>query len=294
LLSEFAMKRNSLHAGRFEFDLSRPLVMGIVNVTPDSFSDGGRYSDVDSALAHARKLLDEGADILDVGGESTRPGAASVDVRLELDRVLPVLEALIAWRVPVSVDTRRAEVMRAALAIGVDMVNDIAALEAPGALQAVAESGAAVCLMHKQGEPQSMQQAPSYDDVVYEVSEYLHARRCAAVAAGIAASRIVLDPGFGFGKTFQHNVALFRALPNLVADGAPWLIGVSRKAMLGQVLGQRPPAERDAASAAAALLAVQAGAAIVRVHAVRDTVDALKVLDVMMPGEKHQIMGSEQ
>lgn len=255
--------------------------MGIVNVTPDSFSDGGRFLAPDAAIAHARQLVDEGADILDIGGESTRPGAEAVGLQLELDRVLPVLEVLVQWDVPLSIDTRRTEVMRAALALGVDMVNDIAALEAPGAMEAVAASSAAVCLMHKQGVPQTMQQAPRYDDVVAEVAAYLTRRKAHAMAAGIAASRIVLDPGFGFGKDFDHNVALFRALPRLMAEGSPWLIGVSRKSMLGQLLGQRPPHGRDAASTAAAMLAAQSGAAILRVHAVRDTVDALSVLQAL-------------
>jgi len=266
-----------LHAGRFRFTLNRPLVMGIVNVTPDSFSDGGRYDALPAALAHARQLLDEGADILDIGGESTRPGAPQVGVEAELARVLPVLHELVQWQVPLSIDTRKTEVMRAALALGVDMVNDIAALEAPGALAAVADSAAAVCLMHKQGEPQSMQAEPQYQDVVQEVSDYLRQRRALALAAGMAPERIVLDPGFGFGKTLDHNIALFQALPTLVGLGSPLLVGVSRKSMLGKLLGDRPAAQRDAASVAAALLAAQAGAAVLRVHAVRDTVDALTI-----------------
>jgi len=266
--------QREFHAGRYRLSLDRPLVMGIVNVTPDSFSDGGRYDQLDAAVAHAQRLLEEGADILDIGGESTRPGAATVSVADELGRVLPVLKALHDVGVPLSIDTRKTEVMRAALDAGVDMVNDIAALEAPGALRAVAASQAGVCLMHKQGNPQDMQQSPHYEDVVGEVRAYLAERKAQAIAAGIAAERIVLDPGFGFGKTLEHNVDLFRALQEL---GGPLLIGVSRKSMLGAILGQRPAEQRDGASVAAALLAAQRGTAILRVHAVRDTVDALKV-----------------
>ncbi len=272
-----------LHAGRFRLTLNRPLVMGIVNVTPDSFSDGGRYDTLPAALAHARQLLDEGADILDIGGESTRPGAPQVGVEAELARVLPVLHELVQWQVPLSIDTCKTEVMRAALALGVDMVNDIAALEAPGALAAVVDSAAAVCLMHKQGEPQSMQAEPQYQDVVQEVSDYLRQRRALALAAGMAPERIVLDPGFGFGKTLGHNIALFQALPTLVGLGSPLLVGVSRKSMLGKLLGDKPAAQRDAASVAAALLAAQAGAAVLRVHAVRDTVDALTIAAALAP-----------
>lgn len=251
--------------------------MGIVNVTPDSFSDGGRFNELDTALKHARRLVDEGADILDIGGESTRPGAATVDTETELGRVLPVIAELVKWQIPLSIDTRKPSVMQAALALGVDMVNDISALEADGALEALQSSRAAVCLMHKQGEPQSMQATPHYRDVVREVADYLATRRDAAIAAGIAPERIVLDPGFGFGKTQAHNIDLFKALPFLCHAGAPMLVGVSRKSMLGNLLGNRPAAERDAASVAAAVLAAQAGAAILRVHAVRDTVDAIKV-----------------
>lgn len=257
--------------------LSRPLVMGIVNVTPDSFSDGGRYDSVASAVAHARKLIDDGADILDIGGESTRPGAAAVSVEEEIRRVIPVLQVLRDLNVPLSVDTCKPEVMRAALEVGVDLVNDIAALEGEGSLALVAESKAAICLMHKQGNPQTMQAAPVYSDVVAEVANYLAMRRDAALAAGVATERIVLDPGFGFGKTFEHNAALFRALLAMRCRlGSPLLVGVSRKTMLGQITG-RDVNGRMVASVAAALLAAQAGAAIIRVHDVAETVDALKV-----------------
>ena len=264
-----------LHCGKFKFDLSRPLVMGIVNVTPDSFSDGGHHFDSEAALAHARQLIEEGADMLDIGGESTRPGAESVDVQQELERVLPVLEGLRDAAVPLSVDTRKPEVMRAALAAGASMINDVSALKEEGALAAVAASDAAVCLMHMKGDPESMQFEPNYGDVMSEVMTFLHMRIATAQAAGIARERIVIDPGFGFGKTLAHNVALLRGLDAFAGLG-PVLAGLSRKSMLGAITGQ-PVEQRLAASVAAALLAVQHGAKIVRVHDVRATVDALKV-----------------
>ena len=268
---------SALLCGRFRLALDRPLIMGIVNVTPDSFSDGGRWASVDAAVAHAQQLVADGADILDVGGESTRPGAPLVSVDEELRRVIPVLQALHALNVPLSVDTRKPEVMRVALQEGVDLVNDIAALEGEGALAALAKSQAAVCLMHKQGDPQTMQQAPQYQDVVGEVAAYLTRRRDAAMQAGIARERIVLDPGFGFGKTLGHNVALFQALSQLREKWqCPVLVGVSRKSMLGQITSKAVEA-RMPASIAAALLAAQAGAAVLRVHDVAETVDALKV-----------------
>lgn len=265
-----------LHCGKFQFDLARPLVMGIVNVTPDSFSDGGRHASTAAAIAHAVQLLEDGADILDIGGESTRPGAAEVGEQEELDRVLPVIEGLRGIAVPVSIDTWKPKVMQAALDAGASMVNDINALQAAAALEAVAGCGAAVCLMHKQGAPQTMQQQPQYRDVISEVSEFLSQRMAVAEAAGIARDRIVLDPGFGFGKTLAHNLALLRQLETFCAWGVPVLAGLSRKSMLGAITG-RDVGERQAASVAAALLAVQRGAAIVRVHDVRETVDALKV-----------------
>ncbi len=266
------------HCGQFQFDLSRPLVMGIVNVTPDSFSDGGRFFSPDAAIDHAHELIDEGADILDVGGESTRPGAAPVSVQQELDRVLPLVEALRG--VPVSIDTWKPEVMRAALAAGACMVNDVNALLAEGALEAVAQSEAAVCLMHKQGDPQTMQQQPHYEDVVAEVGEFLRGRIAAAEAAGIARERIAVDPGFGFGKTLAHNLELLRGLDRLRELGVPVLAGLSRKSMLGAITGQDVE-HRVSASVASALIAVQRGASIVRVHDVRATVDALKVWDAV-------------
>ncbi len=263
-----------LHCGSFQFDLSRPLVMGIVNVTPDSFSDGGRSRD--AAVAHAQQLILEGADMLDIGGESTRPGARSVSVQEELDRVLPVIEALRGAPLPLSIDTCKAGVMRDALSAGVHMVNDINALQQPEALEAVLSSDAAVCLMHKQGVPQNMQIEPHYDDVVGEVMDFLRIRVAEVQVAGIARERIVVDPGFGFGKTLAHNLDLLRHLDGFSALGVPILAGLSRKSMLGAITGQ-DVGHRVHASVAAALLAVQRGARIVRVHDVRATCDAIKV-----------------
>ncbi len=266
-----------LHAGRFRLSLDRPLVMGIVNVTPDSFSDGGRFLSCDSAVDHARHLIDEGADIIDIGGESTRPGAAAVSSDEELHRVIDVVEQLAATAVPISVDTRKPEVMRAAVAAGAVMVNDVNALRAPGAIDAVAATDAAVCLMHIRGTPASMQSNPVYADVVAEVRDYLLGRARSLMAAGVARERIVLDPGFGFGKTLEHNVALLRRLDVYASDGFPILAGVSRKSMIGTFTG-RPANERLAGSVAAAIIAVQNGARIVRVHDVAATRDALAVL----------------
>lgn len=265
-----------LHCGSFRLDLSRPLVMGIVNVTPDSFSDGGRHLLRDAAIAHAHQLISEGADILDIGGESTRPGALPVSAQHELDRVVPVIEGLQGVGVPLSIDTFKAEVMRAALERGASMVNDINALQQPEALEIVAASDAAVCLMHKQGQPQTMQEAPQYRDVMHEVASFLHKRIAAAEAAGIARNRIVVDPGFGFGKSLEHNLALLRNLHDFTGLNLPILAGLSRKSMLGMLTG-RDVEHRLAASLTSALLAVQRGASIVRVHDVQATCDALKV-----------------
>lgn len=265
-----------LHCGQFRLDLSRPLVMGIVNVTPDSFSDGGQHLQREAALAHARQLIAEGADIIDIGGESTRPGAQPVGLQEELDRVLPIIEGLRGAPVPVSIDTCKPQVMQAAIAAGVQMVNDINALQDAAAMQAVAASDVAVCLMHKQGDPQTMQRQPHYEDVVAEVEEFLRGRIAAAEAAGIGRERIVIDPGFCFGKTLEHNLDLLRQLDRLRELGAPLLAGLSRKSMLGALTGQDVE-HRVSASVAAALIAVQRGAAIVRVHDVRETVDALKI-----------------
>jgi dihydropteroate synthase len=265
-----------LQCGRFKLSLERPLVMGVVNVTPDSFSDGGLHADAGQAVAHARRLIDEGADILDIGGESTRPGAASVGLDEERRRVLPVLEALAGGSVPVSVDTRKPGLMREAIAAGAAMVNDVTALSAPGALEAVAKAPVAVCLMHMQGDPGTMQANPSYQNVVREVRDYLAGRIAAAERAGIARERIVADPGFGFGKTVEHNLALLRALAEFRQLGVALLAGLSRKAMLGKLTGREPP-QRVHASVAAALVAVQNGAHIVRVHDVAATRDALAI-----------------
>jgi len=265
-----------LHCGNFQFDLSRPLVMGIVNVTPDSFSDGGQHLQCAGAIAHAQQLIAEGADILDIGGESTRPGAQPVSIQEELDRVLPVIQGLRGAPVPISIDTCKPEVMQAAIADGAQMVNDINALQEDHALRVVAASNVAVCLMHKQGSPQTMQTQPQYQNVVSEVSVFLRKRIAAAEAAGITRERIVIDPGFGFGKTLAHNLALLRGLEELAELGVPILAGLSRKSMLGALTGQDVD-HRVSASVAAALIAVQRGASIVRVHDVRVTVDALKV-----------------
>ena len=266
--------------GNSRFDLSRPLVMGIVNVTPDSFSDGGLHLQRDAALAHAHKLIAEGADILDIGGESTRPGAQPVSIQQELDRVMPVIEGLKGVPVPVSIDTCKPEVMLAAIAAGAQMVNDINALQDPAAMNAVAAGRVSVCLMHKQGDPQTMQQQPQYQDVVTEVSAFLCERVAAAKAAGVGHDRIVIDPGFGFGKTLAHNLSLLQELKQLTELGVPILAGLSRKSMLGALTG-RDTGQPLPASIAAGLIAVQRGANILRVHDVGATVDALKVLNAV-------------
>lgn len=266
-----------LIAGRFRLALDRPLVMGIVNVTPDSFSDGGQHATSGAAIAHAWRLIEEGADILDIGGESSRPGARPVSADEELARVMPVVAALRDANLPLSIDTAKPAVMRAALDAGVAMVNDIEALQHPDALAVVARSDAAVCLMHMQGNPRTMQAAPSYRDVVDEVMEFLRTRAGAAVAAGISPERIVLDPGFGFGKSAEHNLILMRRFCELGGLGFPLLAGISRKATLGAVTG-RPAGERVHASVAAALILAQRGAAILRVHDVAATRDALAIL----------------
>jgi dihydropteroate synthase len=267
-----------LFCGRFRLALDRPLVMGVLNITPDSFSDGGRYLDPAAALERAQRMIAEGADLIDVGAESTRPGAQPTPESAEMERIVPLVEKLAGASVPVSVDTRRPTVMRAAIAAGASMVNDVGALSAPGAIEAVAGAAEpiAVCLMHMQGEPATMQRTASYGDVVAEVKSFLAARARACEAAGIARERIVLDPGFGFGKTVAHNLVLLRELPRIVALGYPVLAGLSRKSTIGAITG-REVGERVAGSLAAALAAVARGAKIVRVHDVRETVDALKV-----------------
>jgi dihydropteroate synthase len=254
--------------------------MGIVNVTPDSFFDGGQHNSPASAIAHAMRLLEEGADMLDIGGESTRPGAASVDAEQELARVIPVLEGLRVCGVALSVDTSKSLVMRAAIQAGVDMINDVNALRAEGALQAVAESQVAVCLMHMQGEPRSMQQRPQYENVVTEVQAFMLERIAMAQAAGIEIERIVIDPGFGFGKTFEHNFLLLRHLDSLCELGVPLLAGLSRKSMLGALTGLSLE-KRMLPSVAAAVVAAMKGARIIRVHDVKETRQALQIVSAM-------------
>ncbi|MDE1943111.1 MAG: dihydropteroate synthase [Betaproteobacteria bacterium] len=265
-----------LHCGRHRLSLERPLIMGIINVTPDSFSDGGRFTEAARAVEHGFSLMEAGAALLDVGGESTRPGATPVPVDEELRRVIPVIEQLSGGPVPISIDTRHTEVMRAALAAGATLVNDINALRAPGALELCAASDTAVCLMHMQGTPQTMQDNPVYGDVLAEVEAFLLQRAQAAQAAGIARERILLDPGFGFGKTVAHNLALLRGLERLAAAGYPLLVGLSRKSVLGAVTG-RVVSDRVSSSVAAALAAVARGAKVLRVHDVAATRDALDV-----------------
>ncbi len=258
------------------------VVMGILNVTPDSFSDGGRYDTVEPALLHARAMLEQGAHIIDVGGESTRPGAAPVSATEECDRVLPVIEAIRQYSdIPVSIDTSKAEVMRQAIAAGASMVNDVNALRAEGAEQACAEAGVPVCLMHMQGQPRTMQQDPQYTDVVAEVTEFLRSRANSCGQSGIPRDAIVLDPGFGFGKTLAHNLSLLTGLHRLCALNYPVLAGLSRKSMLAALMdrpGAEDPANRVDASVTAAIIARQEGASWFRVHDVRETVDALRVL----------------
>ena len=261
--------------GRFSFPLDRPLVMGIVNVTADSFSDGGRFLEPGPAIEHGLRLKEQGADILDIGGESTRPGAEPVPLQAELDRVLPVLEGLRDCGAAISIDTMKPEVMQAAVAAGADLINDVNAFRAPGAWAAVATGNCGLCIMHMQGEPRTMQTDPRYEDVVAEVAGFLAGRIAEASAHGIAQDRLLIDPGFGFGKTLDHNVALFRALMGF-GRLAPVLVGVSRKSMLGTITG-RPVQERMPASIAAALLAAQRGAAVLRVHDVAETTDAIKI-----------------
>ena len=272
-------------AGRFEIGLDKPKIMGIVNLTPDSLSDGGVYSQyARPALAHAVQLLKEGADILDIGGESTRPGADYVSPEEEWVRVAPVLAEVAGWGVPISLDTRRTVIMEKALALGgVDIINDVAALTDEGAVELLArQADTGICLMHMQGLPKTMQINAKYQDVVGEVAWYLKAGSAECIAAGIAPQRIILDPGFGFGKTLQHNIALMRHLPELMAEtGFPLLIGVSRKSMIGELTGEANAAERVHGSVAAALASVARGAQIVRVHDVKATADALKVWDAL-------------
>ncbi len=266
--------------------LDRPRVVGVLNVTPDSFSDGGEHASRDAAVAHGLRMVDEGADMIDVGGESTRPGAADVSVDDELARVVPVIEGLAREvEVPVAVDTSKPEVMRAAVAAGAGMINDVYALRRDGALETAAQTGAAVCLMHMQGEPRSMQVDPHYDDVAAEVHRFLAERVLACEMAGIDKRRVMVDPGFGFGKNLEHNLALLRALDKLRDLAAGIYVGLSRKSMLGAITGRETPADRMAASVAAAMIAVQRGAILVRTHDVAATRDALAVWQAVHAGD---------
>jgi len=266
-----------LRCGPHTLDLSQPIVMGILNVTPDSFSDGGRFIDSTRALDHAQRMLEAGAGIIDVGGESTRPGAADVSEEEEIRRVIPVIDALAnRFSVPISVDTSKPAVMTAAVEAGATLINDVRALREPGALEAAARTDAGVCLMHMQGQPRSMQLEPHYDDVVAEVKAFLVERAAACEAAGIARDRLVLDPGIGFGKRLEHNLALLAHLKALAEPGLPLLLGVSRKSLFQALLGRRVES-RLAGGLAVATAAVLSGAAILRVHDVAETVDAVKV-----------------
>jgi dihydropteroate synthase len=268
---------------RSVLDLAQPKVMGVLNVTPDSFSDGGRHAGLDAAVAHAERMVEEGAAIVDVGGESTRPGASPVSAEEEIRRVVPVIERLASRiAVPVSVDTSKPEVIRAAIDAGAQMINDVRALRMPGALMAAAASGAAVCLMHMQGEPASMQSAPAYRDVIADVRDFLDARAAACLSAGIPRERLCIDPGIGFGKLLEHNLALLAGLTRINGRSLPIVVGVSRKSLVGIITG-RPPADRLAGSVAFAALAVARGASIVRAHDVAATVDAVKVAAALLP-----------
>ena len=269
------------NCGKFSLDLITPRVMGIVNVTPDSFSDGGKYSQINLAVAHALKLVEEGAAILDIGGESTRPNAVPVGLQQELDRVIPVIEALVNQvDIPISTDTYKPQVMQAAINAGASIVNDVRALQEEGALEVVAKSNVGVCLMHMQGLPANMQDNPQYKDVVNEVISFLQARLQASIHAGCRASSILLDPGFGFGKTRTHNIMLMQQLDKFAALGQPLLVGLSRKSILGQMTGNDVDA-RLYSSIAASVIAAMKGAKILRVHDVKATVEALKVVSAI-------------
>jgi len=279
------VKQEAFRCGRFTLPLSRPLIMGVVNITPDSFSDGGEFLDPGRAIAHAQRLVAEGADILDLGGESSRPGSAPVPLEEERRRVLPVLNEVVKLGVPVSVDTTKPELMRDVLVSGASMINDISALGSSGAVEVIAGSDAAVCLMHMQGDPAKMQLAPFYDDVVSEVSGFLCARARCLLDSGVSASRIAIDPGFGFGKTDRHNLELLDGLPVIASQGFAVLAGLSRKSQLGRITGRTMAKSRLGASIAAALAAVCNGASIVRVHDVAETRDALLVWQAVGAGK---------
>lgn len=255
----------------------RPWLMGVLNVTPDSFSDGGQFNTVDAALKQARALLDEGADLLDIGAESTRPGAQAVDAKAEWQRLAPLLRELVTWKVPLSLDSMKPDIMRRGLELGVDVLNDVGGFTDPDARTALLQSSAGAVIMHMQGQPRSMQHAPTYNDCVAEVSDFLQARLCALTDLGIEASRLMVDPGFGFGKTLDHNIALFKAIAQFSRMGAGVLVGVSRKFMIGQLLNQPDPLRRVHGSIAAAVHAARSGAQVLRVHDVGATRDALWV-----------------
>jgi dihydropteroate synthase len=264
-------------------DLSQPRVMGILNLTPDSFSDGGRFTAPEVALKHARQMVDDGAAIIDIGGESTRPGAQPVTAQQEMDRIIPLIEALVGEiSVPISVDTSKAKVMREAVSAGAGMINDVMALRDPGALQAAAQTEVPVCLMHMQGEPRTMQCNPHYDDVVDDVISFLQQRLSACEASGISRDRLIVDPGFGFGKTLAHNLELLKNLHKFAQLKVPMLVGISRKSMIGALLDDRPVDDRLFGSLAAAVIAATQGSAILRVHDVRATVDAMRIVSATL------------
>tara|TARA_A200000113_G_scaffold218934_1_gene227079 strand:+ start:406 stop:1230 length:825 start_codon:yes stop_codon:yes gene_type:complete len=262
-------------------DLSQPKVMGILNVTPDSFSDGGKHADVNQALEHALQMVDEGASFIDIGGESTRPGAPEVSLQEELDRTIPVIEAVAKnAKCVISIDTSKAEVMREAVSAGAGLINDVRALQEPGALEAASEAGVPVCLMHMQGQPRTMQNNPSYDDVVEDVAQFLLERAEACKASGIAQEKILFDPGYGFGKSLEHNYALVKHLPKLMDLGYPVLVGMSRKSMIGNLLNRKVD-ERLAGSISLATIVAQMGAQIIRVHDVKETADAVNIVKML-------------
>lgn len=265
--------------GKNTLDLSQPIVMGVLNRTPDSFSDGGAFTDLDAALRQALRMGEEGAAIIDIGGESTRPGSVAVTAQQELDRVIPLIERLASEsKVPISIDTSKPEVMRVAVSAGAVMINDVYALRLPGALEVARDCAVTVCLMHMQGEPHSMQQHPEYVDVVSEVKMFLEERVRVCESAGIPRKRLLIDPGFGFGKTLTHNLNLLRHLDEFVSLGLPLLVGLSRKSIIGMLLGDVPVTQRMHGGVAAAVLAVLQGANIIRTHDIRPTVDALKIV----------------
>ena len=273
------MMKKQLSCGSRSLDLSRPNVMGILNATPDSFSDGGLFADFDSAMRQAESMVMEGADIIDIGGESTRPGAAPVSEQEELSRVIPLVEAVVSgFDTVISVDTSTPSVMREAAKAGAHIINDVRALARPGALEAASVTGLPVCLMHMQGSPATMQASPSYEDVVRDIETFLAERVHACEEAGINREKVLLDPGFGFGKTPEHNYRLLNQLERFTSDGFPVLVGVSRKSMIGHVLNGRPPQERVIGSVAAAVIAAMKGASIIRVHDVGATRDAMAVV----------------